>query len=91
MKSRGPAAAASGDSAAWAYQIFTCFPPSRTIASPLLHWNALANSGMFDGAPIARNFAGACGSVLSRVSCASGRMLPRQTRAQFRKKRWSWV
>jgi hypothetical protein len=69
------------------YQIFTCVSGERTIASPGLHLNACANSGMFDGAPIARNCAGACGSVLSRVICASGRMLPRQTRAQLRKKR----
>ena len=46
-----------------AYQIFTCLAAARTIASPVLHWNALAKVGMFDGAPIARNFIGECGSA----------------------------
>ena len=45
------------------YQIFTCVSLPRTIVSPALHWNASANAGMFDGAAIARNFAGACGSA----------------------------
>src|SRR3546814_10814483 len=68
------------------YQIRTRWSSGRTIGSPALQPNASANTGMFDGAPIARNFAGACGSVLSRTSCALSRMLPRQTRAQLRKR-----
>ena len=71
------------------YQIFTCLSSPRTIASPGLHWNAVANAGMFDGAPIARSDAGACGSVFSRSKACFSRMLPRQTRAQLRKNRWS--
>jgi hypothetical protein len=48
------------------YQIFTSVSGERTIASPVFHWNACANPSMFDGAPIARNCTGACGSVFSR-------------------------
>ena len=40
---------------------------------------------------IARSEAGACGSVFRRSSASFSRMLPRHTRAQLRKKRWSWV
>ena len=40
---------------------------------------------------IARYFAGACGSVFKRTSCALGRMLPAQTRANAMKNRWSSV
>ena len=36
------------------YQIFTRLPAGRTIVSPSRQENAAANSGMFDGAPIAR-------------------------------------
>ena len=36
------------------YQIFTWVSPLRTMASPGLQANALANVSMFDGAPIAR-------------------------------------
>lgn len=46
------------------HQIFTRLSSGRTIASPALHWNALAKLGMFDGAPMARNFIGECGSAL---------------------------
>ena len=35
------------------YQITTWASPSRTIASPALHWNAAANAGRFEGAPTA--------------------------------------
>ena len=73
------------------YQIFTCLSPLRTMASPALQSNALANSGMFDGAPTARNFAGECGSEFRRTICSFSRVVPRQTRAQLRKKRWSSV
>ncbi len=37
------------------YQIFTCLSVERTIGSVGLHWNAVAKTAMFDGAPIARN------------------------------------
>src|SRR5690606_38739952 len=41
------------------YQITTCWSAPRTIGWPGLHENAAANAGRFDGAPTARNRAGA--------------------------------
>ena len=83
MGARGLAARSSAS-----YQITTRWSSARTIVSPGLHWNACANDGMFDGAPIARKFAGACGSVFSRTFSSSGLKLRRHTVAQLRKKRW---
>src|SRR5207342_2722249 len=89
----GPVSRAVGVAAAEAanYQITTFLSPPRTIVSPALHWKAVAKASMLDGAPIARSAAGACGSVFNRTSSASGRMLPRQIVAKFRKERWSGV
>jgi len=60
---RNPRRFSSGNEAT-DYQIFTCLSPERTIFAPGLHWNAVAKASMFDGAPIARSEAGACGSTL---------------------------
>ncbi len=46
---------------------------------------------MFDGAAMARKFAGACGSVFRRTRSSPSVKLRRHTVAQFMKKRWSWV
>ena len=73
------------------YQITTCESPARDIGEPALHWNAAAKVGRFDGAPMARNCAGACGSVAKRTLAFSGVYLVRHTVAQLKKKRWSRV
>src|SRR3546814_5932325 len=69
------------------HQITTFLSSPRTIASPALQSKASANTGMFDGAPIARKLAGACGSVVRRTFNSSGVKLRRHTVAQLRKKR----
>ena len=53
----------------------------RTIASPGLHPNACANSGMFDNGPFTRNRPGECGSVASIIRAASGRRTMFRARA----------
>src|SRR5690606_33618777 len=73
------------------YQMTTCLSPARTIGAPALHWNAAAKVGRFDGAPMARNCAGACGSVARRTLAFSAVYLVRHTVAQLKKKRWSRV
>ena len=64
---------------------------ARTIASPGLQPKAAANSGMFDGAPIARKRPSGCGLVFVCSLSNSGRPLVAQTRAQFKKSRCSAV
>src|SRR3546814_13192280 len=71
------------------YQITTCWSSPRTIGWPASQSNAAANAGMFDGAPIARKLAGACGSVVRRTFSSSSVKLRRHTVAQLAKKRWS--
>ena len=72
-----------------AYQITTWPSPWRTIGLPGSHLNAAAKAGRFEGAPTARNCAGACSSVAMRFFSSSGVKLRRHTVAQLRKKRWS--
>src|SRR5262249_28343097 len=64
---------------------------ARTMGSPLLQENAFANSGRFEGGPIARKRPRGCGFVLTIRRANSGRSLVAQIRAQERKKRWSAV
>ena len=74
-KSKGPEVPGpcrSAAASAVAYQITTCCSPVRAIGEPALHWNAAAKVGRFDGAPMARNCAGACGSVARRTLAFSG-------------------
>src|SRR5690606_30691230 len=85
----GPSCAASPQGGN--YQMTTCLSPVRTIGEPALHWNAAAKVGRFDGAPMARNCAGACGSVARRTLAFSAVYLVRHTVAQLKKKRWSRV
>src|SRR3546814_4148538 len=47
------------------HQICMRMSPLRTILSPGLQWNAAANAGRFDTAPLVRNSLGACGSLLT--------------------------
>src|SRR6476659_6576860 len=70
------------------HQMTTRLSSDRTMLSPGLHWNACANDGSLDGAPIARKFAGACGSVFRRTFSSSGLKLRRHTVAQLSQKRW---
>ncbi|KAG1375992.1 hypothetical protein G6F60_015408 [Rhizopus arrhizus] len=86
-----PGLCRSAAASAVAYQITTCCSPARAIGEPALHWNAAAKVGRFDGAPMARNCAGACGSVARRTLAFSGVYLVRHTVAQLKKKRWSRV
>src|SRR5678815_4538258 len=89
-KKEGPVSRASFHiEAAIAYQITMRLPSPRTMGSVGLHENAAANSGMLDGAPIARNVAGACSLVLTMRSSSSGVYCSRHTVPQLRKKRWS--
>src|SRR6266508_3298724 len=63
----------------------------RTIGSPALQPNAAANSGMFEGAPIARKRPSGWGFVLVCKRSNSGRPFVAHTLAQFRKRRCSGV
>ena len=56
--------------------------------APVLYFFGAPLEGMFDGAPLARKFAGECGSVLRRTLSSSGVKLRRHTVAQFNQKRW---
>ena len=59
------------------YQIIARLSSGRTMASPGLQPNALANSGMLETGPFTRHSAGECGSVLVSMRVRSGRILRR--------------
>src|SRR6266508_4292895 len=63
----------------------------RTIGSPALQPNAAANSGRFEGAPIARKRPSGWGFVLVCKRSNSGRAFIAHTLAQFKKRRCSGV
>src|SRR3546814_11053742 len=69
------------------HQICMRMSPLRTILSPGLQWNASANAGRFDTAPLVRNSSGACGSLLTFSFRESGAHLSRSNTAYTRKKR----
>src|ERR1700747_379220 len=71
------------------YQILQAF--SRTIGSPFLHPNALANSSMSERGPFTLNFETGCGLLLAISRAYSGRRLAPHTCAQPRKNRCSGV
>src|SRR5437667_12277672 len=54
------------------HQMTTRSDGGRTIASPSVHPNAPTKAGRFDGPPIARKLAGACGSTRSLTRRSSG-------------------
>src|SRR5271163_2208933 len=72
-----------------AYQILQAC--SRTMASPFLQPNALANSVMFESGPFPRKRPKGCGLVLAIKRSYSGRLFVPQTCTQPRKKRCSGV
>ena len=49
------------------------------IGSPGSHWKAWAKDGLFDTAPITRNFAGECGSVVTCIGSYSFELTEHQT------------
>lgn len=63
------------------YQILQASPVGRAMGSPAWQEKAVANSGMFIRAPLARKRGSGCGSTVTIMRSYSGRAVVLQMRA----------